>query len=313
MENLGKVQALTVLALNFTGKEMDPLLAKVWLMKLANYTDEEVFAAVNKLLDSNKYKTMPPWADLKAFLPDGSPEEEFAGMSKAELLEAEAANRWCDVVRCMEERGRNYDPHFDETTEYVLNQMGGYYKACSWKEDSMPFKEKEFKQLWKLQHGKVSAIKASPAASIEQSAPVQALPPAEANALPAPKLPDPKPEKVRRPFPCTFCQNHGYYNAARDGQSVKFNCVCQVRNGIPHSQCRTGVKLEKEGWKILQYDDGLAYVDPENTSATCRNRLYNTCLASSAASIQESAEKLTEAVKFNPKDCLNNAVINSAF
>lgn len=307
-----RTSALLGMAENF-GATMTTNLLNMWLGLLSKYTDEEVAAACVHVIENFQYKGLPPFAELKKYLPDGSPEEEFAGMSKAELLEAEAANRWCDVVRCMEERGRNYEPHFDETTEYVLNQMGGYYKACSWKEDSMPFKEKEFKQLWKLQHGKVSAIKASPAASIEQSAPVQALPPAEANALPAPKLPDPKPEKVRRPFPCTFCQNHGYYNAARDGQTVKFNCVCQTRNGIPHSQCRTGVKLQKEGWQILQYDDGLAYVDPENTSARCRNRLYNTCLASSAASIQESAEKLTEAVKFNPRDCLNNAVINSAF
>lgn len=301
-----KTTMLMAMAENF-GVSMTPPLLKIWLGLLSKYTDEDVSQATVKLIENYKYKGLPPFAELKKYLPDGTAEKAFADMSKEELAEVAVANRWQDLLFCIQKYGRNEEPEFDETTAYVLNQMGGYVAACNWKEDSLPFKEKEFKTLWKLQDGKVPAIKTSTLASLPQSEPVQALPPAEPKALP----PQPKAAGPRAAFPCAFCKGHGYFNAGRGGQAMRFPCTCQARNGVPHSQCRTPTLLEKEGWKLLPYDDGTACTNPEGKQ-TMRNRLFSAALSSPAA-MQEAANIVREATAFNPKDALNHAVLKSAF
>lgn len=301
-----KTSALLGMAENF-GANMSPNLIGMWLGLLGKYTEEEVAGACVKLIENYHYKGLPPFAELKKYLPDGTPEKEFSEMTKEEKLEVAVANRWQDLLFCVQKYGRNDDPEFDETTAYVLNQMGGYVAACNWKEDSLPFKEKEFKRLWRLQHGKVKAIKTSPVASIEQAAPV-ALPTAQNTA---PKIPDPV-TPVGDPFPCAFCKGHGYVNASRDGQQARFTCVCQVRNGAPHSQCRTPNKLEKEGWQLLPFDDGMACASMDSNKTSAKNRLFSAAL-SSPADTQAAASRLSVATAFNPKDALNNAVLKSAF
>lgn len=306
--NEAKTSALLGMAENF-GASMSPNLIGMWLGLLGKYTDAEVAGACVKVIENYPYKGLPPFAELKKYLPDGTAEKAFADMSKEELAEVAVANRWQDLLFCIQQYGRNEEPEFDETTAYVLNQMGGYVAACAWKEDSLPFKEKEFKQLWKLQHGKVPAIQASPLASLPQSEPAQALPPVKQKALPVQPKAQAEPRKA--PFPCAFCGGHGFYNAGREGHVQKFPCSCQVRNGVPHSQCKTPPLLEREGWKLLPYDDGTACKNTEGKPAE-RNRLFTAAL-SSAQAIQEAAGKLQEATAFNPKDSLNRAVLKSAF
>lgn len=301
-----KTSALLGMAENF-GANMSPNLIGMWLGLLGKYTAEEVAGACVKVIENYHYKGLPPFAELKKYLPDGIAEKAFEDMSKEELAEVAVANRWEDLLFCIQKYGRNEDPEFDETTAYVLKQMGGYVAACNWKEDSLPFKEKEFKSLWKLQNGKVPAIKTSPLASIEQTAPEQALPPAENTA---PKNPVPA-RPATDPFPCAFCKGHGYINAGRDGQQARFPCVCQVRTGIEHSQCRTPHKLELEGWHLLPFDDGTPCTSAGGKTSG-RNRLFSAAL-SSPADTQAAASQLKLITAFNPKDALNNAVLKSAF
>lgn len=278
MANYSKSQALTVLSMNFTGKQMDELLFQVWLMKLQPYTDEQVFNAAMRLMESNKYKGMPTWADFKQFLPSGSAEEQIQTMPAADYAEQLALAEWQHVLNTMHEVGMyGTEPEWHPTTAYVLRQLGGYVTCCqNWKEEHMDFHRKDFLSLWAKAHGKTEVL-AQQTSVIEEVRIGKPLSAALQNTLPpsngyTPKtrvegvrgLSNEKDEQsIRFKRNCPFCANYGYYNASRDGKTDRFICSCQVPNGIPHSQTTIAKTLLNNGYEILPFDDGKPYTMSE--------------------------------------------------
>lgn len=277
MENFTKAQALTVLSLNFTGKQADPLLCRMWLIKLQPYTDQQVFEATMRLVDSSKYKTMPTWADFQQFLPAGTAEEQIQTMPAADYAEQLALAEWNHLLETIQEVGMyGTEPEWHPTTAYVLRQLGGYVKCCqTWKEEHMDFHRKDFLSLWAKSHGKTDVLTQSTPV-IEEVRIGKTLNAALQNALPpsngyTPKtqikgvsgLSDEKDEQsITFKRNCPFCANYGYYNASRDGQQERFICSCQVQNGIPHSQTCISKTLINNGYEILPFDDGKPFVMP---------------------------------------------------
>lgn len=274
MENFTKAQALTVLSLNFTGKQADPLLSRMWLIKLQPYTDEQVFEATMRLVDSSKYKTMPTWADFKQFLPAGSAEEQIQTMPAADYAEQLALAEWNHLLETIQEVGMyGTEPEWHPTTACVLRQLGGYVQCCqTWKEEHMDFHRKDFLSLWAKCHGKTDVL-AQSTPVIEEVRIGKALNAVLQNTLPpsngyTPKtqikgvsgLSDEKDEQSTTfKRNCPFCANYGYYNASRDGQQERFLCSCQAQNGVPHSQTTIAKTLLNNGYEILPFDDGKKF------------------------------------------------------
>lgn len=276
-DNETKACALGAMAENF-GKSISKPLLNMWLKMLERYTADEVSAAVVKVIETYSYKTMPTFAELKQFLPAGSAEEQIRQMPEADFAEQLALSEWQHLLQTIEEVGMyGTEPEWHPTTACVLRQLGGYVKCCqTWKEEHMDFHRRDFLDLFKKAHGKTEAL-AAPASVLEEVRIGKSLNAALQNTLPpsngyTPKtqikgvsgLSDEKDEQSTTfKRNCPFCGNYGYYNARRDGMDQKFTCSCQVAYGVPHSQTTIAKTLINNGYEILPFDDGRAFVQQE--------------------------------------------------
>ena len=146
-----KALALVALAANF-GKELPEPLFNLWLDLLQPYPTALVEAAVKKVVLEYAYKTLPPFAVLQKAL------NELCGTGE-KSLDLQATAEWVALLEQIETRGRNRPPeHMHATTAYVLRIMGGWQAACSWPENALEFKRRDFLGHWTECHGNVDAM-----------------------------------------------------------------------------------------------------------------------------------------------------------
>lgn len=146
-----KAMALIALAANF-GKELPEALFTLWLDLLAPYPAALVEQAVKKVILKYEYKTLPPFAVLQKEI------DALRGTS-GKSLEMQAAAEWVWLMDAIREYGRYLPPQtMHPTTAYVLKLMGGWKTACSWAENGMEFKRRDFITHWTDCHGNVKAM-----------------------------------------------------------------------------------------------------------------------------------------------------------
>lgn len=145
-----KITVLDGLAGNF-GHKMPEATKNMWLDLLEPYPARLVSQAAQKVLMEYEYKTMPPFAVLQKAI------DSLCGASK-EALDELALAEWhrlqSDICTC----GSYHPPHLHPTTAFVLQVMGGWVSACHWTFDDMPFRRREFLQLWAESHHKVEVL-----------------------------------------------------------------------------------------------------------------------------------------------------------
>ncbi len=147
-------EALKALAMNFNS-DIKPELFSVWLAKLSEFPANVVLMAVNNVMDTYEFKTLPPYAILR--------KEILRLMGRDERPEdktAKAQAEWDTLVRKIERIGSYGEPgELHETTAYVLRAMGGWSALCSsLTEANMPFMAKDFVARWVQADGKVEAM-----------------------------------------------------------------------------------------------------------------------------------------------------------
>ncbi len=153
----GKLSAISGLAGNYSAA-LQPETAKMWLYLLRGYSAEQVQEAALAVIrehgpESVPYRAMPPFSLMQKAL------DRICGSAcgaERESLMAEA--EWGRVLRCVRETGSWRTPDLPPATRFVLRQMGGWQCACAWREQDLPWRRREFMDLWKLAAGRVDAL-----------------------------------------------------------------------------------------------------------------------------------------------------------
>jgi hypothetical protein len=149
-DNAKKGIALSVLAENF-GRDFSDDLLRLWLDLLAPYSAEQVQAAVKAVISGYVYKTLPPFAVLKAALDDVSGTGEKA-------LELQALSEWGKLLDAFAKQGSRHKPPLHPTTDYVLHCLGGWETACQWTYRELDFKRRDFLRYWTEAHGRLDIL-----------------------------------------------------------------------------------------------------------------------------------------------------------
>lgn len=145
-----KFNALQALAANY-GKAFDPNLLKLWLQLLEPYSVQAVNNAVLQVIQSYAFKTMPPFAELKKYLDGGDTAEQ--------MLATRAEAEWSLLLRNISRYGWQSIPDdMHPTTEHVVRSMGGWQAVCSWTENDLHWRHKEFLELWQQYDGKADLM-----------------------------------------------------------------------------------------------------------------------------------------------------------
>ncbi len=146
-----KAMALVAMAANF-GKELPEPLFALWLDLLRPYPAALVAEAVKTVVLHYEYKTLPPFAVVRKALDD------LYG-SGARSLGRQATAEWAALLDLIGKRGRYNPPEsLHPTTVFVLKVMGGWRAACSWTEESLEFRRRDFISQWTECHGNVDAM-----------------------------------------------------------------------------------------------------------------------------------------------------------
>lgn len=109
----------------------------VYYTCLKEFEYEEVAVAVNKVIATHKYNTLPKPADILSFLQE----------TKEDL----ALGAWIQVKDAMFRHGYYETVEFkDKKIHSCIESLGGWMWLCSQKEEDMPFIEKRFVELYAL-------------------------------------------------------------------------------------------------------------------------------------------------------------------
>lgn len=148
--------AFTALASNLD-VELKKEVMDLWVNKLINYPLPVVLQAFDNVINSYEGIKFPPYAVMHKEV------NKLMGTAiKAEEVNldtlAEAEWSWLeDAIARFGSWNPPRIPH--ETTEYVLNSMGGWGSLCAeLTNDSRKWLRKEFVEIWKRSHKRVSAM-----------------------------------------------------------------------------------------------------------------------------------------------------------
>lgn len=230
-------KALVQMAQNF-GSSMSELLLEKWIELLAPYSVEEVLSAVDSLIESYTYKTLPPFAELRRFLPGTE-----RTLAREELSSLKARQEFDAVWDAIQAHGINEEPSFQPTTAAVLRSMGGWKIVCeTWQDAERMWKERDFCALWRLYEGKEHVL-GNGAKGVAEGIEGNRIPLPEqsANALPAPSH---APAGV-----CPDCEGAGYIIAYRSDRLTgnAFPCHC---NKKAKGRLWTRAELSEYGWSF---------------------------------------------------------------
>lgn len=138
-----KLATLNGLAGNFAATLL-PETARLWLFLLRDYPAARVQAAALALIrrygtDQVPYHTMPPFVFMQKALDD------MEGAGSARL---QARDGWMALLEAARQRGSWRDPELDPVTALVVRALGGWDRVCGWKTEELPFRERDFLELW---------------------------------------------------------------------------------------------------------------------------------------------------------------------
>lgn len=150
-EDAAKLSAIDALGANFGVMAIPEKLKEMWLGLLDPYPAAMVNAAVGMVISRYEYKTLPPFAVLKAALDD------MTGSSD-QALELQAAAEWAVLCREVSRVGSYRIPDLHPTTAWVVGTMGGWDAVCQWPTSSLDFKRRDFIKLWIDSHGRVDVM-----------------------------------------------------------------------------------------------------------------------------------------------------------
>lgn len=143
-------KAILQMVANFNSEMPDYLLEK-WLQLLAPYPVQAVLAAIDNILLTYKFKTMPPLAEIVERIDGGQ-----KGREQTLAMKAEA--EWDLLLENIGRFGWMREPDMHPTTAHVLRAMGGWQTACSWENSSLEWKHKDFVQRWQQADGNVELM-----------------------------------------------------------------------------------------------------------------------------------------------------------
>ena len=152
-----KLAVLNGLAGNYAAT-LSPETAKMWLFLLKDYDVATVQAAALAMIrrygsETVPYRTMPPFALMQKEL------DAATGAVRGEenvLLQARA--EWTRLLELMKSRGSWREPELDRTTAYCVRSFGGWERVCRWKMEELPWRERDFLQLWQQSRGKEDVL-----------------------------------------------------------------------------------------------------------------------------------------------------------
>lgn len=152
-----KLAVLHGLAGNFSAA-LSPETSKLWLFLLADYSVAQVQAAALAMIrrcgtDEVPYKTMPPFALLQREL------DAMSGTVRGEKnIQLQAIAEWGNLLAAIGAYGSYREPNLCQTTAYCVRAMGGWTQVCRWRTDELPWRERDFIELWTQSHGKTEAM-----------------------------------------------------------------------------------------------------------------------------------------------------------
>lgn len=146
-----KALAISGMAENF-GKELSPVLLRMWLKLLEGCSPEQVEAGAMHVIGTYQFKTMPPFAVLREAI-----ESITGGGQKG--LELQAGAEWNWVLDQVAKGVIYREPdQAHPTTDYVVRVMGGWSAIAAWETRNIDFKRHEFVELWVQADGKVGVL-----------------------------------------------------------------------------------------------------------------------------------------------------------
>ena len=148
-----KLAILNGLAGNYAAT-LSPETAKMWLFLLKDYSVQQTQAAALSVIrkhgtEAVPYKTMPPFALMQKEL------DALTGAVRGEEgLKLKARAEWGKLLAMIERYGSYREPDMNRTTAYCVRSLGGWAQVCRWKMEELPFRERDFIQLWEQSHDK---------------------------------------------------------------------------------------------------------------------------------------------------------------
>ena len=143
-------KAILQMVANFNSEMPDYLLEK-WLQLLAPYPVQAVLAAIDDILLTYKFKTMPPLAEVVERIDGGQ-----KGREQTLAMKAEA--EWDLLLDNIGRFGWMREPDMHPTTAHVLRAMGGWQAACSWEKSKLEWKHKDFVERWQQADGNLELM-----------------------------------------------------------------------------------------------------------------------------------------------------------
>ena len=163
-----KLAVLNGLAGNYAAT-LAPETAKMWLFLLKDYSVQQTQAAALSVIrkygtEAVPYRTMPPFSLMQKEL------DAMTGTVRGEEnVKLQARAEWGKLLADIETFGAYREPEMNRTTAYCVRSFGGWAQVCRWKIEELPFRERDFLQLWGESHGKEEflALGCEAVASIE--------------------------------------------------------------------------------------------------------------------------------------------------
>ena len=156
MADLGRDEKLAVLnglAGNYAAT-LAPETAKMWLFLLKDYSVQQTQAAALAMIrkygtEAVPYRTMPPFALMQKEL------DAMTGTVRGEEnVKLQARAEWGKLLSDVETFGAYHEPEMNRTTAYCVRVLGGWGQVCRRKMEELPFRERDFLQIWEQSHGK---------------------------------------------------------------------------------------------------------------------------------------------------------------
>lgn len=152
-----KLAVLSGLAGNYAAT-LSPETAKMWLFLLKDYDVATVQTAALGVIrrygsETVPYRTMPAFALMQREL------DAVTGAVRGEdNVQLQARAEWTRLLELMKSRGSWREPELDSVTAYCVRSFGGWERVCRWKLEELPWRERDFLQLWQQSRGKEDVL-----------------------------------------------------------------------------------------------------------------------------------------------------------
>ncbi len=147
------IAALQAMAQNFNSKVPDTLL-QMWLSLLKPYRVEEIETGVKRVILEYEYKTLPPFAVLRQAI-----EKSLSTYVDDSTLQAMAEAEWAALREQVRRIGVYRTPRLDNvTTACVVDLMGGWETMCNMTVGELPYRRRDFIELWLNSREKEAAM-----------------------------------------------------------------------------------------------------------------------------------------------------------